>query len=324
MTQKNPIQKRPLGQTGIEVTPIGLGCNKFSGGKGLLKLFMPDLSQEQVNAIVKTALDGGINWFDTAEMYGFGRSEQVLANALRAAGKDDNDFIMATKWSPLFRTAGNIPRTIDKRSAFLDSYTIDLYMVHNPRGFSSPEDEMNAMSELVQLGKIRSVGVSNFNVEQMRRAHKALAERDLPLAVNQVEYSLLNRKIETNGVLDAAKDLGVTIIAWAPLGSGVLTGKFQDPQRLKQLPFGRRIMMRRHLDSSRSLLTALGEIADRYEATPAQIALSWLLNIQGDTVVAIPGASKAHHAYQSAGAMSLRLSDDEMTLLDQLSHQFRN
>lgn len=324
MTQKNPIQKRPLGQTGIEVTPIGLGCNKFSGGKGVLKLFMPDLSQEQVNAIVKTALDGGINWFDTAEMYGFGRSEQVLANALRAAGKDDNDFIMATKWSPLFRTAGNIPRTIDKRSAFLDSYTIDLYMVHNPRGFSSPEDEMNAMSELVQLGKIRSVGVSNFNVEQMRRAHKALAERDLPLAVNQVEYSLLNRKIETNGVLDAAKDLGVTIIAWAPLGSGVLTGKFQDPQRLKQLPFGRRIMMRRHLDSSRSLLTALGEIADRYEATPAQIALSWLLNIQGDTVVAIPGASKAHHAYQSAGAMSLRLSDDEMTLLDQLSHQFRN
>lgn len=324
MTQKNPIQKRPLGQTGIEVTPIGLGCNKFSGGKGVLKLFMPDLSQEQVNAIVKTALDGGINWFDTAEMYGFGRSEQVLANALRAAGKDDNDFIMATKWSPLFRTAGNMPRTIDKRSAFLDSYTIDLYMVHNPRGFSSPEDEMNAMSELVQLGKIRSVGVSNFNVEQMRRAHKALAERDLPLAVNQVEYSLLNRKIETNGVLDAAKDLGVTIIAWAPLGSGVLTGKFQDPQRLKQLPFGRRIMMRRHLDSSRSLLTALGEIADRYEATPAQIALSWLLNIQGDTVVAIPGASKAHHAYQSAGAMSLRLSDDEMTLLDQLSHQFRN
>lgn len=324
MTQKNPIQKRPLGQTGIEVTPIGLGCNKFSGGKGVLKLFMPDLSQEQVNAIVKTALDGGINWFDTAEMYGFGRSEQVLANALRAAGKDDNDFIMATKWSPLFRTAGNMPRTIDKRSAFLDSYTIDLYMVHNPRGFSSPEDEMNAMSELVQLGKIRSVGVSNFNVEQMRRAHKTLAERDLPLAVNQVEYSLLNRKIETNGVLDAAKDLGVTIIAWAPLGSGVLTGKFQDPQRLKQLPFGRRIMMRRHLDSSRSLLTALGEIADRYEATPAQIALSWLLNIQGDTVVAIPGASKAHHAYQSAGAMSLRLSDDEMTLLDQLSHQFRN
>jgi len=324
MTQQTPLQKRALGQTGIEVSPIGLGCNKFSGGKGLMKLYMPDLSQEQVNGIVKAALDGGINWFDTAEMYGFGRSEEVLANALRTLGKEDDDFIMATKWSPLFRTAGNIPHTIDKRSAFLDGYTIDLYMVHNPRGFSSPEDEMNAMSELVQAGKIRSVGVSNFNVEQMRRAHKALAERGLPLAVNQVEYSLLNRKIETNGVLDAAKDLGVTIIAWAPLGSGVLTGKYHDPQRLNQLPFARRMMLRKHLDRSRLLLAALGEIAERYDATPAQIAPNWLLHTQGDAVLAIPGASNVHHAQQSAGAMNFRLSDDEMAYLDQLSHQFRN
>jgi aryl-alcohol dehydrogenase-like predicted oxidoreductase len=180
------------------------------------------------------------------------------------------------------------------------------------------------MSELVQAGKIRSVGVSNFNVEQMRRAHKALAERGLSLAVNQVEYSLLNRKIETNGVLDAAKDLGVTIIAWAPLGSGVLTGKYHDLQRFNQLPFARRMMLRKHLDRSRPLLAALGEIADRYEATPAQIALNWLLHMQGDKVVAIPGASNVDHAQQSAQAMNFTLADDEMTHLDQLSHQFRS
>jgi len=180
---------------------------------------------------------------------------------------------------------------------------------------------MIAMSELVQAGKIRSVGVSNFNVEQMRRAHKALAGRGLPLAVNQVEYSLLNRKIETNGVLDAAKELGVTIIAWAPLGSGVLTGKYHDPQRFKQLPFARRMMMRNQLDRSRPLLSALEEIAARYQATPSQIALNWLLHTQGDAVVAIPGASNVHHAQQSAGAMNFRLSDDEMAHLDQLSHQ---
>lgn len=324
MTQQIPLLKRSLGQTGIEVTPIGLGCNKFSGGKGVMKLFMPDLSQEQVNGIVNAALDSGINWFDTAEMYGFGRSEQVLANALRAAGKDDDDFIMATKWSPIFRTASNIPRTIDKRSAFLDGYVIDLYMVHNPRGFSSAEDEMRAMSDLVQADKIRSVGVSNFNVEQMRRAHKALAERGLPLAVNQVEYSLLNRKIETNGVLEVAKELGITIIAWAPLGSGILTGKYHDPQRFNQLPFGRRIILRRHLDRSRPLLTTLAAFAQRYDATPAQIALNWLLHCQGNAVVAIPGASNVHHAEQSAGAMNFRISDDEMAHLDQLSAQFRS
>ena len=105
--------RRRLGQTDIEVTPIGLGGNKFSGGKGIFGLVMPDLSQEEINGIINAALDGGINWFDTAEMYGFGHSEKAIATALRTAGKKDDQFVMATKWTPFFRTAGNIPRTID-------------------------------------------------------------------------------------------------------------------------------------------------------------------------------------------------------------------
>jgi len=286
---------------------------------------MPDLSQAQMNAIVRAALESGINWFDTAEMYGRGRSEQGLANALKAAGKQDDEVVVATKWSPLLRTAANIPQTIDDRIRFLSGYTIDLYMVHQPWGFSSPEAEMDAMADLVEAGKIRSVGVSNFNAEQMRRAHAALAKRGLPLAVNQVQYNLLHRTIETNGVLEAAKELGVTIVAWSPLASGLLTGKFhQSPEMLSQTPFGRRMRLRRRMERSRPLVEALEQLASEYDATPAQVALSWLVNAHGETVVAIPGASQAHHAEQSAGAMKLRLSDLHTAKLDVLSRAFRS
>jgi aryl-alcohol dehydrogenase-like predicted oxidoreductase len=324
MTTNVTIQKRRLGRTHIEVTPIGLGVMQFSGGKGIMRLTMPDLSQEQMDAIIETALNGGINWFDTAEMYGRGRSERALATALKAAGKQDDEVVVATKWSPIFRTAGNIPRTIDDRIHVLGGYTIDLYMVHQPWGFSPPEAEMDAMADLVKAGKIRSVGVSNFNADQMRRAHAALEKRGLPLAVNQVRYNLLHRKIETNGVLGAAKELGVTIVAWSPLASGLLTGKFhKNPETLNQRPFGRRMMLRRRIEHSRPLIKGLEDIASKHGASPAQVALNWLVNFQGETVVAIPGASKAHHTEQSAAAMKLRLSDGEMARLDELTRSFR-
>jgi aryl-alcohol dehydrogenase-like predicted oxidoreductase len=318
------VKKRHLGQTDMAITPIGLGVMQFSGDKGIFKLMFDDLPQEEMNAIVKAALDGGINWFDTAELYGSGRSEQGLANALKAAGVEDEKVIIATKWFPILRTAANIPRTIGDRIRFLDGYSIDLYMVHQPWGFSEPEAEMDAMADLVQAGKIRSVGVSNFSTQQMRRAHAALEKRGLPLAVNQVRYSLLHREIETNGVLQAAKELGVTIVAWAPLASGILTGKFhKDPERFNQTPFGRRMRLRRQIERSRPLIEALEEVAARHDATPAQVALNWLVIFQGETVVAIPGASKVNQAVDNAAAMNFRLSEAEMARLDELSRAYR-
>ena len=316
--------KRRLGQTDIEITPIGLGVMQFAGGAGIFGMMFPEISQETMDGILRTALDGGINWFDTAEIYGSGRSEQGLANALRAAEKKDDEVIVATKWFPMFRTARNISRTIDDRIRFLDGYSIDLYMVHQPWGFSSPEAEMDAMADLVDVGKIRSVGVSNFNAEQMRRAHTALQKRGLPLAANQMQYSLLHRKIETNGVLAAAKELGITITAWSPLASGLLTGKFhKDPEILSKTPFGRRMRLRREIERSRPLILALEEVAINHDATPAQIALNWLIHFQGDAVVAIPGASKVKQAEENAGVMNFRLTNEEMTRLDELSQMFR-
>jgi aryl-alcohol dehydrogenase-like predicted oxidoreductase len=314
------VQMRRLGKTDIFVSPIGLGVMEFAGGGGLIGHVFPVIPQEEKNAIIKAALDCGINWFDTAEAYGAGVSERSLAIALKAAGKSDKDVSIATKWLPILRTAGNIPHSIKNRLKNLDGYSIANYMVHQPYGFSSPEAEMNAMANLVEAGKIHSVGVSNFNPARMRRAHAALAKRGLPLAVNQVRYSLLSREIERNGILETAKELGVTIIAYTPLASGLLSGKYhKNPELLKRISGWRRASMQRNLERSRKLINAMDEIATSSGATIAQVALNWLINFNGEIVVTIPGATKVRQAEENAGAMNLRLSDDEIARLDDLS-----
>jgi len=294
---------------------------ELAGGGGLLGRMFPIIPQDEKNAIIKAALDGGINWFDTAEMYGGGVSEQSLATGLKAAGKSDEDVVIATKWRPFFRTAGNIPRSIDTRLRCLGGYSIGNYMIHNPHSFSSPEAEMNAMADLVEAGKIRSVGVSNFNPALMQQAYAALEKRGLPLAVNQMPYSLLQREIETNGVLETAKALGVTIIAYTPLARGLLTGKYHQHPELLQHGGVRKASLKRDLERTRPLITVMGEIADRYEVTIAQVALNWLIHFNGEVVVTIPGATKARQAGESAGAMKFHLSQAELAELDELSRK---
>jgi aryl-alcohol dehydrogenase-like predicted oxidoreductase len=280
----------------------------------------PIIDQKEKNATVKAGLDGGINWFDTAELYGSGVSEASLSTALKVAGKSDNDVVVATKLWPLLRTARNIPKTIEDRLRFLNGYSIGLYMVHQPFSFSSPEAEMDEMAKLVKAGKIRSVGISNFNPDQMRRAHRQLQKVGMQLAVNQVRYSLLDRSIERNGVLETAKELGVTIIAYTPLESGLLTGKYhKSPELLDKKSFIWRTRMRRSMEKSRPLITALEEIALRYGATAAQVALNWVINSQGDSVVTIPGVTTTSQAQENAGAMKFKLSAAEFARLDELS-----
>jgi aryl-alcohol dehydrogenase-like predicted oxidoreductase len=295
---------------------------ELSGGGGLLGYVFPVIPPEEKNAIIKAALDGGINWFDTAEMYGAGVSEQSLATGLKAAGKSDKEVVIATKWFPIFRTAGNLPHSIKNRLRFLEPYSIANYMVHQPYGFSSPEAEMNAMADLVEAGKIRSVGVSNFNPSRMRRAYAALAKRGLPLACNQMYYSLLHREIETNGVLETAKELGVTITAYTPIERGLLSGKYhKDPALLERMSGWRKISIKRNLERTRPLINVMDEMAAKYEATIAQVALSWVIHFNGETVVTIPGATKVRQAEEAAGAMKFQLSDEEMTRLDEVSRR---
>ncbi len=317
-------QLRKLGKTDIMVSPVGLGVMEMSGGGGLVGAMFPKISLEDKNAIIKAALDGGINFFDTAEMYGAGVSETALATGLKAAGAADKDVVIETKWMPLFRTAANIHKTIDDRLRYLDGYTISNYMIHQPWSFSTPEAEMDAMADLVEAGKIKSVGVSNFNAERMRRAHDALAKRGLPLVLNQMRYSLIHREIETDGTLAAAKELGITIVAYTPLGSGILTGKYhQNPELLQHKNVYYRGTLKRELEQTRLLIRVMEEIAANHNATLAQVALNWVIHFNGDSVVTIPGATKVRQAQESAGAMNFVLSADELARLDESSRNLK-
>ncbi len=318
---------RPLGHSPITISPVGLGCWQFSEGHGLGGSYWPALPQETANAIVATSLAGGINWFDTAEMYGGGRSESALARALTAVGKRNGDVVIATKWLPWFRTAASIGSTIGERCGRLAPFGIDLYQVHQPVAFASTAAQMNAMADLVEAGRVRTVGVSNFSARRMRVAHAALAARGLPLVSNQVRYSLLDRRIERNGVLDAAEELGVTIIAYSPLAQGVLSGKYhREPGLIRARPGPRKWMpafRSRGLARSRPLVDALGEIAAEHGTTASAVALGWLLQVRGETVVVIPGATSVAQAAENVRALEVRLSDAEFRRLEELSRPWR-
>ncbi len=317
---------RPLGSTSLMVTPIGLGCWQFSKQNNLAGKFWPTLNDDLIGKVVELSLEGGINWFDTAEIYGNGASEKALAKALLAAGKKPGEVLIATKWWPMFRFASNIAKTIDERIDALKPFAIDLYQVHQPWGFSNEKSEVRGMAELVKRKLIRAVGVSNFNAKQMQNAWETLDGLGIPLATNQMPYSLLDRRLESSGVMDTAKKLGITIIAYSPLAQGVVTGKFHDnPELLKN------IGMRKYsskfkpagLEKSRPLITLIKKLAEKYNVTPAQVALNWMIYFHGEMVVAIPGATKEIHVKENTGAMTFRLSDEDMGLLDRESAIFK-
>jgi len=322
---ENQITLRSLGKSDIKITPIGLGCWQFSKGDNFAGKFWPSLEDEVILDIVRISLEGGINWFDTAELYGNGASEKMLSKSLTALGKKPGEVIIATKWWPMFRFASNILKTIDVRLKCLDPFPIDLYQVHQPYGFSSEVREMEAMAKLVQAKKIKHVGVSNFSAKQMRSSWETLQKAGISLVSNQVQYSLLKRKIETNGVLDTAKELGITIIAYSPLAQELVTGKFHDnPELLKNIGYRKYTSMfkPKGLEKSQPVTDLVKRLALKYEVTPSQVALNWLINFHGDTVIAIPGATKASHAEENTGAMKFMLSPEDMRLLDEISQGF--
>ena len=322
------MDARKLGQTDLEISPIGLGCWQFSQGKNMTGRMWSVLDQGTMDAVVAAALDGGVTWFDTAQAYGNGASERALSAALQRRGVEPGEVMVATKWLPIAKPARDIARTIGTRIECLQPFPIDLFQVHSPGSLSSIPAQMREMAKLVRAGKVRAVGVSNFSAKQMAQAAAALRDEGLTLASNQVRINLLERRLESNGVLAAAQGLGVTLIAYSPLAQGVLTGRYHDdPATARALPWARRsrfspssrFLTTKGLQRTAPLIAELRAVGEAHGATVAQVALAWLVTRYGDTVVAIPGASRPEQASAAAAAMDVRLTQAEMASIDAVS-----
>jgi aryl-alcohol dehydrogenase-like predicted oxidoreductase len=305
-----------IGGTDLRVVPLGVGTWqwgdrywRFGGEYGL-----PD-----VEAAYRASRKAGIDFFDTAEIYGRGKSESILGALV---GRDQGRVVVATKFAPLPMrwTARHVAQALDASLKRLGMPRVDLYQIHWPYSLMRIDMLMNALADQVEAGKVRAVGVSNYSARQMRRAHAVLARRDIPLASNQVHYSLLHRAPERNGVLTACRELDVRLIAYSPLEQGILTGKYHHgtPPPAGFPGAGGVVGAYRPsaLRASLPLIERLEKIgADHGGKTPSQVALNWLMR-RG--ALPIPGAKTAAQAAANAGALGWDLTDEEFTQLSTL------
>lgn len=313
-----------LGRSSLRVPRLGVGAMTWGDARGLSRLHPAktayggaDGFEEEKNAL-ETSLAAGVTFFDTAAMYSGGASERRLGELSRG-----REVLIATKFPPGFFTGTDeMPRALEASLSRLGRSSVELYQHHFPFTRVSIPGLMELMADAVEAGKIRAVGVSNYSAEQMRTAHAALARRGIPLASNQVEYSLLHRQPETNGVLDACRELGVTLIAYQPLASGALTGKYPSGARPKGLRRFAKQFSRKHADSLSSVVALLREIGGRYSRSPGQVALRWL--IEKKDVLPIPGAKNGRQAAENAGALSFSLSPEEVGALNRVTDAWRS
>ena len=294
-----------LGQTGIRVSPLGVGSNAWGAG--------PKADPAQ-GAVFEAALQAGINLFDTAEIYNFGGSEKTFGQFLPAVREK---VVITSKFFPYpWRWGkGDLKKALLASLNRLNIAQLDLYLVHFPLPPLALETWVEALAGVKDAGLVRAVGVSNFNAGQMRRAHAVLARHNIPLACNQVEYSLLKREPEENGLLSLCSELGVTLVAYRPLASGLLTGRYTRENR----PGGIRGLMVNNNNYKRAqpVVDLLRQIGEAHGGkTPSQVALNWVI-CKG--ALPIPGASKVKNLQQNAGALGWRLSPGEVQALDQAS-----
>jgi aryl-alcohol dehydrogenase-like predicted oxidoreductase len=300
------MEFKELGKSGIKVSAIGLGTWQWGAREwGWGRQY----GRADVLAAFQEALQFGINFIDTAEIYGRGRSEHLIGEAIKGHREE---VVIATKVWPWNITPGRLMRAADRSARRLNVDVIDLYQIHWPNPAVPIRSTMNAMKKLVRLGKVRTVGVSNFNLQKMKATIEALSP--LEPASNQVKYNIIDREIEAE-LLPYTQSSNITIIAYSPLASSLLTGRYtsqSNPTSLVQAADPR--FSSRNLSRMNSLRNTLSTIAGAHEKTPAQTALNWL--ISKPNVVAIPGAKKPEHVADSAGASGWRLTEAETKELE--------
>ncbi len=313
-------KSRTLGRSGVDVSTLGLGC------MGLSEFYGPRTPEPDAIRLIQEAMERGVTHFDTAEMYGLGHNESLVGKALE--GRRDQ-VVIATKFGPMRDPDGkrlgvdgspaNVRRASEGSLQRLGTDHIDLYYLHRMDPDTPIEDTVGAMSRLVEEGKVRTLGLSEASADTLRRAHAVH-----PITALQTEYSLFSRDLEQE-ILPTCVELGVTLVAYSPLGRGLLTGRYEKGLVQDQGDF-RAVAQPRfaagNVEANLALVEVVKGVASRHGVTPAQVALAWVLT-QGEHVVAIPGTTTAEHLRENLGALEVELTSADLAELDPLREGVR-
>jgi aryl-alcohol dehydrogenase-like predicted oxidoreductase len=305
------MNKRTLGMRGLEVSEQGLGCMGMSAWYG-------PTDEEESIATIRRALDLGITFLDTADIYGQGANEELVGRAI--AGRRD-EVVLATKFGNRVLADGS--RTIDGSPAYVREAIdaslrrlrvehVDLYYQHRVDASTPIEETVGAMAELVPEGKVKHIGLSEAGPQTIRRAHAVH-----PITALQSEWSLWTRDPEAE-VLPTIRELGIGFVAYSPLGRGFLAGRFASPDELDEDDFRKHHprMSGENFERNRALAEHVRDLAAQKGCTPAQLALAWVLS-RGDDVVPIPGTKRRTYLEENAAASEIALTDDELERLDE-------
>ena len=302
------MKKRVLGNSGLEVSALGFGC------MGLNFSYGHALSNDESVKLVRDAVERGVTFFDTAEVYGPFTNEEIVGEALRPVR---DQVVIATKFgfniengkmNGLDSRPEHIREVVDASLRRLGIEVIDLLYQHRVDPEVPIEDVAGTVKDLIAAGKVRHFGLSEPGAQTVRRAHAVQ-----PVAALQNEYSLWTRGPETNGILQACEELGIGLVAYSPLGKGFLTGAIGKDTTIAENDF-RKLLPRftpEAMEKNQALVDLLKQIADRKKATPAQIALAWLL-AQKPWIVPIPGTTKLHRLEENLAAADVELSADDL------------
>ncbi|MEV8476421.1 aldo/keto reductase [Streptomyces sp. NPDC051173] len=309
------MKYRKLGADGPEVSAIGLGCMGMSIAYGV-----PD--EEESQRTLDRALETGVTLLDTADAYGQGLNEELVGRWLRRHTGDRDRVVVATKFGLRHDAASGRVGDVDTSAAYvpvacraslrrLGVDHIDVYYAHRRNPDTPVEETMGALSRLVDEGLVRHVGLSEVSADTLRRAHAVH-----PVSAVQVEYSLFTRNVVEGELLDTCRELGIAVVAYSPLGRGMLTGALSSRDDLEPNDNRRRWprFADDNIDRNLALVQAVGDVAARLGCSPAQAALAWLL-AQGDDIVPIPGTKRRRYLEENAEAVDLRLTPADLDLL---------
>ncbi|HWB91771.1 MAG TPA: aldo/keto reductase [Puia sp.] len=318
------MQYRTLGKTSEKVSAIGLGCMGMSWAYG------PTDETESIATLHK-ALDLGVNFWDTADMYGNGKNEELVSRVLV---ENRRKIFIATKFGFRFKngiaassSSGNtyidgspawIRQAADNSLKRLGIDTIDLYYAHRIDPNVPVEETVGAMADLVKQGKVRYIGLSEASAISIRKAYAVH-----PVTALQTEYSILTRDIEHDDILKTTRELGISLVAYSPLSRGLITATMPDASQLPDDDFRKNLprFTGENRDNNNALVEKFAALAREKHATPAQLALAWVL-AQGDDMLPIPGTKRRKYLEENAGAVDVRLTKSDLAAIDALIKQY--